>query len=168
MERKNEWEDFQGRRPIICRLGRCAAATVYYIIFCPPFSFVPKLSSLSTLNTDFTLWHTQLNWYFLWPKRVPFKAKIDIFSLLCYLLLKSWRYNVMKLLFYTSLQIHTAEWQQINLISLTWDTCKNFTPGLQFFHVSHIRKITLIRCHLAVCVCSVVWLIKTWNNCTQK
>ena len=23
-------------------------------------------------------------------------------------------------------------------------------PGLQFFHVSHIRKITLIRCHSAV------------------
>ena len=31
-----------------------------------------------------------------------------------------------------------------------WDTWKNSKPGLQFFHVSHIREITLIRCHSGV------------------
>ena len=29
------------------------------------------------------------------------------------------------------------------------DTWKNCKPGLQFFHVSHIREITLICCHSA-------------------
>jgi hypothetical protein len=48
----------------------------------------------------------------------------------------------------------TAEWQRINVISLMWDTWKNCNPGLEFFHVSHIREITLIRCHSAVCICS--------------
>ena len=27
---RNEWEDFQARRPIICRLGHAAAAELYY------------------------------------------------------------------------------------------------------------------------------------------
>ena len=34
-------------------------------------------------------------------------------------------------------------------------------PGLQFFHVSHIREITLICCHSAVCICSVAAEKKT-------
>ena len=35
----------------------------------------------------------------------------------------------------------TAEWQQINVISLMWDTWKNCKPGLQFFRVFHTREI---------------------------
>ena len=31
-----------------------------------------------------------------------------------------------------------------------WDAWKNCKPGLQFFHVSHISEITLIRCHSPV------------------
>ena len=48
-----------------------------------------------------------------------------------------------------------------------WDTWINCKPRLQFFHVSHIREITLINyhsaviplsfcCHSAVCICSVL------------
>ena len=44
----------------------------------------------------------------------------------------------------------TAEWQQINVIFLMWDTWKNCKPRLQLFHMSHIREITLILCHSAV------------------
>ena len=50
----------------------------------------------------------------------------------------------------------TAECQWINVISLMWDTWKNCNPGLQFFHVPHIREITLILCHSAVI--SLRWL----------
>ena len=49
----------------------------------------------------------------------------------------------------------TAEQQWINVISIMWNTWKNCNPDLQFFHVSHMREITLIRCHSAVCICSV-------------
>ena len=31
-----------------------------------------------------------------------------------------------------------------------WDTWKNCNPGLQFFHVTHVREITLISCPPAV------------------
>ena len=51
----------------------------------------------------------------------------------------------------------TAEWQRINVNSLMLRTWKNCKAGLKFFHVSHIREITLIRCHstVTVCICSV-------------
>ena len=67
----------------------------------------------------------------------------------------------------------TAEWRRINVISLMWDTWKIFNPGLQFFHVSHIRKITLIWCHSAVCIysaslcqaiCSIADSCFFWEN----
>ena len=45
---------------------------------------------------------------------------------------------------------HCKYIQRINVIFLMWDTWKNCKPGLQFFHVSHIREITLIRCNSAV------------------
>ena len=49
----------------------------------------------------------------------------------------------------------TVEWQLINVISLMWDRWKTCEPRLQFFHLSYIREVTLIRCHSAVCICSV-------------
>ena len=64
-----------------------------------------------------------------------------------------WTVNSISLLRYTAKTYSqmTGEWQQNNVFFLMWDTWKNYKPRSQVFHVSHIREISLICCHSAVC-----------------
>ena len=64
-----------------------------------------------------------------------------------------WTVNSISLLRYTAKTYSqmTGKWQQNNVFFLMWDTWKNYKPRSQVFHVSHIREISLICCHSAVC-----------------
>ena len=107
------------------RLLKACNWVMFLILTCP-------MGNSSVWDIDLMLGHAMLNFS---------RSTLYIYLTLPFCSVYSDSFSI---LFCPALQIHTAEWHRINVISLMWDTWKNCKPGLQFFYSAVIPPYVFV------------------------